>query len=105
MESRSVPGAVADSSACRVLNMDFPDEKAWRAELEARGELTGDAGSTIAELAGQFGVPRRTMQRIVARGVAGGRYIRGVGIRVDSRGSRQKIPAYRLAKSRKKRSI
>ena len=72
----------------------------WRRELESVGELGGDAGHTSAELAAHFGVPHRTMRQILAAGVADGRYIKGVGIRIDKTGHRQKPAVYRLAKAR-----
>ena len=95
--------AIADHSSCRVLKMDFPDQDAWRNELEGQGELEGDAGHTSAELAEQFGVPRRSMRYIISRGLSAGRYIRGTGIRVDARGARQKVTVYRLDKPARKR--
>lgn len=68
----------------------------WRAEIERLN--VGDPGLTVVEISAASGTPLRTVQKTVRAGVAAGRYHRGRGRRVDSRGNRQWVPVYEIVK-------
>ena len=71
----------------------------WQAELQRIGEIgQGDEGQTTVELADQFGISPRRMANILRKGVAEGRYIKGVSMREDVTGRQQKAPVYRIKK-------
>jgi len=73
-------------------------EDEWRTELGRLGLLgDGDPGKTIVEIAAENGVPHKTMQRAITKGLAEGHYVRGFAVRLDGLGRRQRVPVYRLA--------
>ena len=67
----------------------------WQAEMAALQH--DDEGMTTAELSREFGIPVRTIQEIVASGVASGKYVCGRATRVDASGKRQRVNVYRVA--------
>jgi len=70
---------------------------AWEIELARLGAIgDGDQGATCKELAEQFKIPARSMRKILARGVADGRFRPGTGRRVDMRGTLQRVRVYEL---------
>jgi DNA-binding Lrp family transcriptional regulator len=80
------------------------DLRAWSEELQSLGIIGGgDPGMTRGELAAAAGVSRSEMWRILARGLEEGKYVKGVGYRIDERGIRRKTPVYRVVESNGKK--
>jgi len=73
-------------------------EDEWLAELQRVESERFMDGSTCKELADIAGVSRRTMLRILGRGLKAGRYEAGEGRRTNSTGAKIAQPVYRVKK-------
>ena len=68
----------------------------WQAELEKwSGE---DEGLTVGEIAEMSGRSRSWANRMIHKGIAAGRYIKGHAIRIDTRDHKNRVPVYRVVK-------
>jgi hypothetical protein len=96
--NRREPTDAAGIGVHVLEGMSEADMAAWRAEFESIGAIgSGDAGQTRTELAAAFGVPNRTMGKVITDGLKAGKYIAGKAPRVNSTGERRMVPVYRLA--------
>ena len=66
----------------------------WQAELARYSQ--GDDGLTVSEIGAKLGLSQSRAKAIVAKALASGRCVKGVGHRVDSGGKTYWAAVYRL---------
>jgi len=66
--------------------------------LRDRG--TTDRGFTTLEMARAAGISKSTVLRLIRRGIADGRYLKGQGLRLDEGGRFQPTPVYQLKETK-----
>ncbi|KKN83576.1 hypothetical protein LCGC14_0298150 [marine sediment metagenome] len=68
----------------------------WQVEVDKW--FKEDQGLTAVEIAKASGHAKNTMRRLINRGVAAGKYIKGFAYRRDKRGTKIHVPVYRVVK-------